>query len=221
MAEEEGAYDITATGTVASMFYYSPFDVADLTRNWARVFERDRERDDHWVAMALGNVDSNRPSISSVAEREEVGKFSRGLDACERAMGGGRGFAPGCLKAGCCYHNLLLGRHSHVLGAAMRGLQADFERLCEVLCAVDQMGGRWGKRDYFKRLHLRILYGVPEEMVDLCRIRGIGKVKARRLWDANLRDPEAVSGNVVKVIKALNCSRKVADEVCAAARQLL
>jgi len=42
-----------------------------------------------------------------------------------------------------------------------------------------------------KALHRRIKHGVKTELLELCSIRGIGRVRARRLWNAGVRDAEA------------------------------
>ena len=227
--EEDNCYDVTTVGTVSSMFYYSPFDVSDLNRNFTRVFDREKESNDHWLAMALGFIDSNKKNIASNAEREEVEKFVKGLNEtnCEDVLAGSRGFLGpngegyGVVKMGACYYNLLRGYNSTALNTTMRGLQLDSERLCEVLSAMDQMTGKWDQRDFFKRLYLRLLYGVDEKMVPLCKLKGIGKIKAKRLWDANLRDLESIGSNVLGVIKALNCSKNVAEEICKNAKEIM
>ncbi len=41
-----------------------------------------------------------------------------------------------------------------------------------------------------KRLTRRIKYGVKDELLDLCSIRGIGRVRARRLWRAGVKTSE-------------------------------
>jgi helicase len=223
ITEKNKNFDVTSIGTVASMFYYSPFDISDLARNFGKVFERRKEDSDYWVAMALGNVDSLKFTNASNADKEDMAKFKKGVEetGCERVFCGSREFTDGALKAGCCYYNLLKGYNSTVLGATMRGMQADAERLCEVLCAIDQMVGKWDQKEYIRRLYLRILYGVEEEMVSLCCLKGVGKIKAKRLWDANLRTWEDISTNALGVIKALSCSKNVAEQICENAKELI
>lgn len=218
VTEKDDAYDITPVGTISSMFYYSPFDVSDLVRNWNRVFDQNKETDDYWVAMALGNVESKRMDVVSAADKEEIAKFKFRVTECERHFG--RDFTDGALKAGCCYYNLIRGLSGATLYTPMRGLLTDGERLTEVLTTIDQMAGRWEKQDYFRRLHLRMIHGVPEEMVEVCQLRGIGRAKAKRLWDANLRTLKDIGDNTIKVIKALNCSQNVAEKICQNAKEL-
>ena len=39
-----------------------------------------------------------------------------------------------------------------------------------------------------KILRRRIKVGVKEELLDLCRIKGIGRIRARRLYDAGIKN---------------------------------
>ena len=42
----------------------------------------------------------------------------------------------------------------------------------------------------FKRLRRRIRHGIKEELLSLCRIKGIGRVRARKLFDAGIKTEE-------------------------------
>ena len=44
-----------------------------------------------------------------------------------------------------------------------------------------------------KKLRKRIKHGIKEELLDLCSIRGIGRVRARRLWNASVKSKEDYS----------------------------
>lgn len=219
VSEWENQLSTTAIGNISSMFYFPPFDVSDLLRNFNFLFERCNEYDDYLVAYSLANIDSNRMGITNVTERDEMSKFNRQLTQLIPAKS--KDFlTDGIVKIAYGYYLLLTGGGSSVFSATMRGLQIDFERIRDILIAIDGMSAKWDKREYFQRLGLRILYGVPDELVDLCKIKGIGKVKANRLWDAGLRDMELIANNLSKVAVALNCSKNVAEEVCNKAREL-
>ncbi|MCL5011341.1 MAG: DEAD/DEAH box helicase [Candidatus Marsarchaeota archaeon] len=41
-----------------------------------------------------------------------------------------------------------------------------------------------------RRLAVRMKYGVKEELIDLCSIRGVGRVRARRLWNKGIKSVE-------------------------------
>lgn len=212
IVKNEDIYETTKVGLVSSMFYYSPFDISDLYRNWNGIFKQKRQNDDYAVSMALGNTDSYRPSIVSNADREEIKQFKN------KVVGD---FTEGAMKMGCCYFNLLKGKTPPILANIMRGLVADLERMIEVLCSLDKMAGCWGQSNYFRTLHLRLLYGVESEKVNLIKLKGIGKVKCDRLWSANLKDLEDIAMYPDKVAKALNCNEKIANKISENARELL
>jgi helicase len=220
---DEGTYDVTSIGKVASMFYFSPFDVSDLNRNFNKLFDREKQKNDYWLAMALANMESHRMAIASNADKDEMSKFKASMldSGCDTVLAGAKGFTDGAIKIGCCYHNLLKGYNSAVFRATMIGLLADSERVCEVLGTLDQMIGRWRRPDFFRVLQLRLVYGVGEELIEIVQLRGIGKVKAKKLWDANIRSLEDVSTNVLGIIRALKCSKNVAEGISKNARELI
>ncbi|MCX6767439.1 MAG: DEAD/DEAH box helicase [Candidatus Micrarchaeota archaeon] len=41
-----------------------------------------------------------------------------------------------------------------------------------------------------KAIERRLMHGVKEELLELCRIRGVGRVRARRLWNAGIKTAE-------------------------------
>jgi helicase len=220
LIEEDGQYKVTSTGIVASMFYYSPQDVSDLYRNFSKVFERDKQDYDTWVAMALGNTDSLRTGIVTSIERTEVDAFRLEVEDIEKPLTGKSGFTDGAIKAGYCYYMMMNGKSSPAMTGIMRGLYSDSGRVLEVLSTLNTMGGKWEKAEWIKRLNLRITHGVGEELLDLVVLKGIGRVKAKRLWAAGLKTLKEVSENSTKVITALNCSKEKAHEICQEAKDL-
>ncbi len=64
-------------------------------------------------------------------------------------------------------------------------------------------------------LALRIRYGVQEELLDLVRLRGIGRVRGRLLYRAGLRDREALRQAPLARIETALRSRALAEMVLA------
>jgi len=64
-------------------------------------------------------------------------------------------------------------------------------------------------------LSLRVRYGVKEELLDLVRLRGIGRVRARLLWNAGFGDREALRNAPVDRIEQALKSRRLAESVVA------
>jgi replicative superfamily II helicase len=214
--EEDGTYSVTAVGRISSLFYYSPFDVADLKKNFTNLFQRNEQEDDLLLAMALGNQDTHRGGIVSKADREEMGRFA-GLVSTRLP---GNGYLDTAIKAGYAYYTLLNGLPSTAMAGMQRGLQFDFPRLNQVLYALDTMAGKWNQRNFFRRLQLRIAYGVKGDMVYLCQLPNVGKVRATKLWDAGIKTVEAVAKNASKLKSLLNMKQDKIDEIVAAAKAM-
>jgi replicative superfamily II helicase len=215
--EEEGKYTVTSIGKIASLFYYSPFDVSDLKRNFNLLFDNHKEDDDYWLSVALGNVDTQRGGIVSRIEREEMSRYSTQVDLM---FGKGTIYEP-AIKAGFAYYLLLTGKTNNHFAGFARGLQFDFPRLNQVLIALDGFTGKWGRKEWFNRLQLRINYGVKGDMVYLCQIPQVGKVRAQKLWAAGFRKVEDVANNHSKVRSVLGLKGEIMEEIIQGAKALL
>lgn len=211
---EDGTYTVTAVGRIASLFYYSPFDVSDLKRNFTNLFQHKKEEDDVNLAMALGNLETHRCGIVSKADREEMGRFAGQVNS----RFPGHNFQDAAIKAGYAYYTLLNGLPSTVMAGLQRGLQFDFARLNSVLYGLDSMSGKWERKDFFRKLQLRISYGVKGDMVYLCQLPNVGKVRATKLWNAGITTIEEVAANPAKVKSLLGMKQDKIDEIITAAK---
>ena len=213
---EDGEYKCTALGTIASMFYYSPFDVSDLKRNFHKLFESGRQGDDFAVAMAMGNVDSFRWNIANKGEKLEMDRFRAKIEQ----MYGKEAFTLGAIKMGFAHLLMLQGKFNIPAFAAIQGgLKVDLERTMQVINAIDGMASGWKKKEWFKVLKMRLQYGVPEDMVSLCQIPNVGHVRANRLKKKGIHKLEDFlaysEGDLMKFMK---CSKKLAEEALEGAR---
>lgn len=219
--DEDGSLQVTAIGKVASLFYFSPFDVSDINRNMQRVFENNKEMDEYWIALALANTDSNRGGIVSAAERDQIADFSKKIPfKAQQALTDNDNFSDSVKKIAYCYYSLMRGTSNPVLAGITRGVQMDYPRLAEVMFALDGMF-KWEQKDYLRKLSRRISYGVDWHLVDLCSLPTIGKVKAKRLWDSNVKSLGDVveKPHIVKI--ALGCSDEKLKEVTDAATRYM
>ena len=213
--DENGKYQVTATGRIASMFYYSPFDVADLKKNFAFLFNEGLENNDVAVSISLGAVDSMKMGFASKAEQEEMASYS----AQVRSIYGGV-FTDAAIKGGYAYFMLMNGLNSAVFNALCRNIQFDYPRTGSVLMALDSMAGKWDEKEFWKTLQGRLVYGVPAHLVPLCKIPSIGKVRAEKLWAAGLKDAEAVAASPAHAQKVLNMKDKVFSDVISGAKAI-
>lgn len=215
--EEDGIIVVTAVGKVASLFYYSPFDVADLKRNFNLVFERRKENDDLWVSMALGNLDTHRFGIVSRAEREEMSGYQYLL---QNIFGRGAIWEP-AIKAGFAYNKLLQGQKTNFFHSLCRNLQFDFPRLIQVVKSLDSMSGKWGRRKWFDMLELRIKHGVKPHLVNLCRLPNVGKVRAEKLYQKGITDLSSVLAHSNRLHSILKLKPDKIEAIITEAKKLL
>lgn len=186
--EEDGIYKVTKIGTISSMFYYSPFDVADLKRNFSSIFSNNLESNDYIVSMALGNVDSIRMGIVSKSDREEIGTYAGKIRAIFKDIE----IKETAIKGGFIYNALMNGLNAGSMAGMIRNYQFDFPRLAMVLNALDSMASKWNKREFLNTLKLRIAYGVKSEYVNLCMLPDIGKIRAEKLYNNGIKNAKDV-----------------------------
>jgi len=216
--EEDGEDKWTCRpiGKVSSMFYFSPFDVSDLYFNFKNLFEDKKEDNDYFIATALGNIDGQRMNIVSRIEKEEMSMFATKV----RALMPGKFFNDASLKASFCYFNLLNGVNAQACAATQRNLQFDFNRLSQVLQALDSFGGNWQRDGFFKMLEGRIVNGVPGHLVDLCRLANIGKTRATKLYNAGYKTVESIADmDFNKFKEIVNMKADAAKEIMDSAKK--
>lgn len=205
--EEDEEYSTTIIGKVSSMFYISPFDVADLRRNFKVLFQKNLEKNDLFLSYALGNVDSIRCGFVNKSEKEEMEDYQRHmLKYVSSAL-------DTSIKGGYAYYCLLRGDDLGPFSSLGRALQFDFDRIASVLNSLDSMGCKWNKKDFFKNLSLRIMYGVRPELVEFCKLPNIGRVRAEKLYAAGFRKPLDLKENIQRVVSVLNMKDEKISEI--------
>ena len=201
-------YEATAVGKVSSMMYYSPYDVADLRRNFQAIFQAGLEGNDMAVALALGDVDSNRFAFVSADERAEMISFSSRV---QRAFGskytvsktpeGKRNEA--AIKAAYGYYLLMKGMNQGKLKSLCTTLENDMDRTRQVLSTLDGMGSKWNQEKWIEILGLRIKHKVPAEIAYLAQIPKVGKARGTKLADAGIKTVDQIANNPDKVKEVL------------------
>lgn len=216
--DDEGLYQTSAIGRIASMFYYSPFDVSDLRRNFHFLFEEKRDHDDVAISMAMGNIDTHRWGIVNRWEREAIAQYQGKV---EKMYGKGK-FTDATIKIGCVYHNMLKGKHDMPTLNALTGqLLVDLDRTMQVLNSIDSMSSKWDRQAWFRSLGLRVRYGVGADLVELCQIPNVGAARAKRLKDKRIKTVGDFTAYSAKDLAAImKCSLKLAEEALAGAQNI-
>lgn len=213
---EGDEYKCTAIGKVASMFYYSPFDVSNFRRNFKFLFDNSLQSEDYALSMALGNIDTFRWGVVSRKERDAMSQFETRV----KKLYGENSFTNAAIKHGYSYFLLLKGRKNIPEFQSLQGaLQGDLERTIQVLNALDTMSAKWGRHSWFRNLKLRLQYGVTSDLVELCQIPNVGQARAKKLKSKRIRNVEDFLSYDVKTLSSImGCSPKLAEDATKGAK---
>lgn len=194
----------TPIGKVAAWFYYSPYFVASLKRNFEKISKHDP--DDVAISWAIGDAMPSVPMPVEVRNEiyssEYINLLYDVVDLFE-----GENIAG---KEASCYvvYCTLKGREIPELNGSIRNFQSDSGRLTQALKTI----GSFYKIDFpFNDLEVRLQYGVPPEVVPLCRLPGIGGKRAMKLYSNGFRKPEDIYVNPTGASKVIG--RKVVEKI--------
>lgn len=77
------------------------------------------------------------------------------------------------------------------LTANVRNFRFDIERKITAIKLIDANIARWNQKSLWETLELRFKYGIPEEIIELVKIPGVGGATAKKLYKngiCNLED---------------------------------
>ena len=189
--------------SVSAWLYFSPYDIYAWYRNFGRIFENPAER--QAKESGLDNYNQNRANAVELSNESlawaiadipanDLGYIRKDLmyhcDSWKWILKN-RGInvtsaCPSVIGA----FNALSAKNDKLFDNFKRTVIFDISRQCQALTLIDEMYANWGKKDFWRTLPSRIMYGIPEEMIDLVRIPGIGGVRARKLWSRGFKTLE-------------------------------
>ena len=184
-----GEYDVTTIGKVSAIFYYNPFDLSNLSSNFTKLFKMEKF-DDIELSLALANTSSNIIGSLSKQDRLDMQPYLTKIE--DKKLN----YPENVLKIGYLYNKILNGRYEQRHGSLYKTLQNDLQRLTEVLRVVDNMSKRWGKNEFFKVLSKRSIYGVSSKLISLIEIKGIGKIRAEKLYNNGFKNKNDIMNNI-------------------------
>lgn len=209
--DENGDWFSRVIGKVSALFYFSPFDVSDLFFNIKFLFDNNKQEDDYYTSVALGNIDSNRSNpIVSRLEKEEMSSYKFKVLSNKT----NKFLTDGSCKYSFCYFNALRGKHNPAFSGVHRAIQTDFERVAQVLYALNSFAKDYATKSWIQNLEDRIRYGVPPHLIPLCKIPNIGKARASKLYDAGIKTAKDIAScdrNSLK--KILNLKLELVDKI--------
>lgn len=168
----------TKMSYVASEMYFHPADVKAWRDNFRALFEAGLERNDAAVAWALGSVPMMDASGDFGNHRFVMSLYKEALPSELTAESG-------MVAKGTLWWSALGGPSVGRMRNRMLEFRGDFGRLSRVLLRLDEIEG-WGMEKFFLELEKRMRKGIPENLSELFRIRGMTKGMAEFLYNAGV-----------------------------------
>ncbi len=186
----------TPLGRASVFFYLRPDLLKDLMVNWTKIFEMGVEENDFIVSVAMSRA---RMYLDNIVSRDDRAKIEKYYTASKALAGTLGEINEGQAKIGMAYFNMLKGiggveiidgkKVGNTLIGVQRGLSQDIDRLMQAIMYIDAKYTRWGKGTFWNGMAIRFRYGVGSELVNLCRLEGIGGAYAKKLWGYGIRQP--------------------------------
>lgn len=216
--DENGDWFARVIGKVSTLFYFSPFDVSDLFFNIKFLFDNNKQDDDYYVSVALGNLDSCRSNpIVSKLEKEEMSSYKVKILSNKT----NKFITDGSCKHSFCYFNILKGKHNLAFSALQRSLQNDFTRLAQVLYSLNSFAKDYANKSWIQNIEERIRYGVPSHLVSLCKVANVGKSRATKLYEKGIKTSKDLAGYDRNLLKGiLNLKLEAVDKIIEDAKNL-
>lgn len=213
---QDGVYHLTPLGKVCSMFYLHPIDVKSWYDNFAYLFqsgfrvEDATKANDVLVSLCLASVPSNEnnfPDVDSIQftgdTDEEYVSFAEYRTLARNANGHllvtETGYKMGYLTY-CLMNGINTGEINY---SVIKGIEHDHERVLQAIQTMDGMVAHWDQEPFFKILNLRLNYKVPARYISLVQLRGVGKVRAHKLYNGGIKNIEEILQNPLQVTKLL------------------
>jgi len=204
---------VTGLGRVASWLYFSPYDVYARYLNCSNILQKPHQ-DEIDLAWALANVPSYDLGYVPKELKDECEWLSWELRD--------RNIKPFMnIHMVLAAYKCLTGEDANgSLRTFMNTIRYDVPRVVQSMALTDSLYARWEKDKLWKSLATRVIYGIPECLVNLVSIPGVGAKRAKVLYDAGLKDSSDVSdpGNKPKIMKLFKT--KLANSIIAGANSL-
>jgi helicase len=218
ITEKNSNLKTTNVGKISSIFYYSPFDVADFKNN-LKLFYKVGIYDDYFLSFILANVDSNRCSVVSKDEKNNISLYKSKIEKFFSFNKIKTYYNDSSLKYAYCYFNILNGMYDNQFLNYFKSIQYDFPRTLEVLKSINSFDIKLYDKNFFDNLKIRIQNGVPNHLVDLCRIPNIGRQRSKILYDNGIKSlVEFKNTPLDKLQSKLNIKKEALEKILSSIR---
>lgn len=171
----KGRFVATELAETAVDYYLRPVDVDAWVRNFAEVVQRGLEQDDGALVWALATTPSqNNCGYTSKWDLS---------NACTDMVSASGFSVPGEYRvAALVWWRLLGGPSCGEVKYLVAERRRDYGRVDAVLRVANEVN-EWGIDEAIDELEVRVKHGVTSDLVKLCRLEGIGKGHALRLYN--------------------------------------
>lgn len=176
-------YEATGLGRIASWMYMNPYDVFAWYMNFREVFEKEIEASTIAIAWAVANC---RMFDTRYVSSEESGSVMAFIERCRKI---GVEIFNSRAASGAAVAKLLGHKDMVTMVDDSRSdvVRMDIERVVQTLSLIGSLYAKWDKELFFDRLLIRFRYSIPDELVDLCRLKGIGAVRSSNLYAVGIK----------------------------------
>ena len=184
----------TKLGDIAAQLYFHPADIYAWKENFTEIFDRGLEQDVVAVCWALSHVPSEHMRL-------DFSKYWHYVDEFKDLTGAIDLDVEGTIGAGLLWWSILGGPSLGRFGNLIRERQEDFGRIHKALKILDDFKG-WNQSEFIDDLLIRVRNRIPECLVNLCKLKGIGKSLAYELYNMGIQDIDDMQ-NQAEMIKIM------------------
>lgn len=209
---------ITGLGRVSAWLYFSPYDVYAWYKNFNKLFAESNDKaiqDDLVLSWAVGDVPKNDlgyipRDIQNVCENTQWLLRNRGIQSSTSIP-----------TIQTIYMQITGEEVTGLFNTMKRGIIFDIDREIQAIALIDKMYAKWDKQNVWQTLPVRIKYGIPEKLVELTKLSGIGGKKAKKLYDKGIKTLTDVADKSNKKILAAIFVPTMVNQIQKQAQELL
>lgn len=177
-------FNTTGLGNTSAWLYYSPYDIADWYKNFDCILSNNIVND-YTLSWAISDIESNISFVTKQVEKDATRLKSDIYNS------GIKSIRHNTMMNVISSYNALTNEETGngAISAMKRSLRFDINRIVSALSMINSKHANWENKgtDLFKTLAMRFRYGVGDEIVNLCRLDGIGAVRAQKIYDKGIK----------------------------------
>lgn len=170
---------ILPLGKIASVFYFSPYDVWFWYKNLSVVVSKELTENDIAISWMLSNVPSLRSWFNIKEAKKGHSKLFDFLSSRRLFLDNEN------ISAFVSYYDLLEGRKTSIDYSMFFRIKNDFSRMLNAIKNIIKIGKKSLGGDFsyiYENLESRVKYSVSYNLLDLVKIEGVGKTVAKNLY---------------------------------------